>query len=271
MLYFLPTPIGNLADISQRSLELLSSCEILICEDTRFTKKLLHLLSLKYSFTYEEKKFLSLHSHNEEDFLKKIQIQDLKDKLCVFVSDAGMPCISDPGSFLVKLALEHSINYEVLPGANAALVAVAASSLVEKEFTFLAFLPNSGKERTLAISNAFYSSFPVVIYEAPTRILKLVEDFAKLDENRKIFLIKEISKKFERKFFGSIKEVLAELKEANLNGEWVLVLAENENASVNQISQADILALDLPNKTKAKLLAKISGKDSKTIYKELSK
>lgn len=271
MLYFIPTPIGNLSDISQRSLDILSSCEILICEDTRVTKQLLNLLSLKYNFSYENKKFLSLHTHNENDFLSKIQIQDLKDKICAYVSDAGMPCISDPGSFLVKLAIDNLIDYEVLAGANAALVAVAASALIEKEFTFLGFLPNSGRERKLAIFNSLQSNFPIVVYESPKRILALLEEIVKIDENREVFAIKEISKKFETKFFGSAQKVLQDLEGSNLNGEWVLVISQNKQVSQNQITQADILELDIPNKTKAKLLSKITGKDSKTIYKQLSK
>ena len=203
MLYFVPTPIGNLSDISQHSLEIIANCEIVFCEDTRVTKSLINLLKIRYNLNVKDKIFYSLHSHNEEKFLSNLDIE-IFEKSCAYMSDAGMPCISDPGVKLVKFMQEKELDYEVLSGSNALLLAVAASGLVDKEFTFLAFLPNLGKERKLAIQNALNSIYPTVIYESPKRILSLIEDIAKLDSQRKVFLIKEASKKFEKKFFSRI-------------------------------------------------------------------
>ncbi|CZE50396.1 16S rRNA (cytidine(1402)-2'-O)-methyltransferase [Campylobacter geochelonis] len=270
MLYFVPTPIGNLSDISQHSLEIISSCEIVFCEDTRVTKSLINLLKTRYNLEIKDKIFYSLHSHNEESFLKNIDIE-IFSKKCVYMSDAGMPCISDPGVGLVKFAQENGIEYEVISGANALLLAVAASGLVEKEFTFLAFLPNLGKERAIAIQNALNSPYPTVIYESPKRILSLVEDIAKLDENRKLFLIKEASKKFEKKFFETSLNLAKVLKDENLNGEWSVVVQKSPNSTVERINLKDIEELEIPPKQKAKLLSKLTGENSKEIYKKLTK
>ena len=132
MLYLIPTPIGNLSDISSRALEVLQSCEILICEDTRVSKKLLNLLSDKFQISFKISQFYSLHTHNEAEFFAGFDAALLREKVCAYVSDAGMPCISDPGIALVKFAQRSGITYEVLSGANALLLAAAASGLVEK-------------------------------------------------------------------------------------------------------------------------------------------
>lgn len=270
MLYLLPAPIGNLLDVSSHSLEILKICEIILCEDTRVSKKLLNLLETKFELNFGTKEFISIHSHNEE---KKVdEISDiLRDKICVYMSDAGMPCISDPGIHLVRYAQNLGIHYEVISGSNATLLAAAASGLVEKEFIFLSFLPNTGKERTKAIENALNLWCPAVIYESPKRILSLIEAIVNLDENRKIFLIKEATKKFEKKFWGSAKDVAKVLKDENLNGEWSVVIDKNEAYSQEKISLSDIKDLDIPPKQKAKLIAKISGKSVADIYKTLTK
>ena len=271
MLYFVPTPIGNLADISTHALEILTKCEIFICEDTRFSKKLLNLLSEKYQINFTPKEFYSLHTHNESEFFAKFDTLNFTQKNCAFLSYAGMPCISDPGIALVKFAQNNGIEYEILSGANALLLAVAASGIVEKEFFFLGFLPNTGKERKIAIENMLKNPYPCVIYESPKRILSLICGIENLDENRQIFAIKEASKKFETKFFGSAKELALTLKTANLNGEWAVVVAGAKEANFEKISENDIKSLEISPKIKAKLLAKITGKSVKEIYNDLIK
>ena len=271
MLYFVPTPIGNLADISSHALAILSKCEIFICEDTRVTKKLLNLLSEKFQINFSAKEFYSLHTHNEAEFFAKFDAQNFAQKNCAFVSDAGMPCISDPGISLVKFAQNNGIDYEVLSGANALLLAASASGIVEKEFSFLGFLNNGGKERKIQIENLLKNPYPSVIYESPKRIESLICDIANLDANRKIFVIKEASKKFETKFFGIASDVANLLKNANLNGEWAVVVDKSEQAQFEKISAKDIEELEISPKIKAKLLAKITGKSVKEIYNNLIK
>ncbi|MBS4313719.1 16S rRNA (cytidine(1402)-2'-O)-methyltransferase [Campylobacter vulpis] len=269
MLYFIPTPIGNLGDISLRSLELLSACEIVFCEDTRVCKHLIALLNERFKTCIRPQKIFSLHTHNEKEVLERLDLK-LFEKDVAYLSDAGMPGISDPGFAFVQFALKHKLSYEVLPGANAALVALVSSNLCEKEFIFLGFLANKGKERQKEIENLLLNSYPTIIYEAPTRILALVQTIAKFEPERELFAMKEISKKFQTSFRGKAKELAKELKSANLNGEWVLIVAKSlQNFSSNLLCESDILELDLPLKIKSKLLAKMSGKNSKELYQKL--
>ncbi|HDX8138791.1 TPA: 16S rRNA (cytidine(1402)-2'-O)-methyltransferase [Campylobacter fetus] len=269
MLYFLPTPIGNLDDISKRCLDVLELCEIIICEDTRVTKSLITLLNAKFGLQISPKEFYSLHTHNEKDFFDKFDKVRLQTKICIYASDAGMPCISDPGISLVKFAQQNSIKYEVLSGANALLLAAAASGIIEKEFTFLGFLPNLGKERAIAIQNALNSLYPVIIYESPKRILSLIKSISEFDPLREVFIIKEATKKFEAKFKNSATNLLTQLENSNLNGEWCVVIDRSANKALERITTKDIMELDLPLKQKAKLISKITGENAKKIYQNL--
>lgn len=269
MLYFVPTPIGNLNDISFRSLEILKICEIIICEDTRVCKSLISFLNSKFNIQIKPKKFISLHTHNETQFFKNITLAFF-DKNIAYMSDAGMPGISDPGSSLIKYALNHNLSYEVLPGANAALVALVSSGFCKKEFIFMGFLSNKGKERQKDIEKLLDNPYPSIVYESPKRILSLIETIANLEETREIFIMKEISKKFETKLRANAKDLFEILKNTNLKGEWVVVLKEkDQEEQMNFLYEKDILELDLPLKTKSKLLSKIYGKNSKELYKKL--
>ncbi|MGP1485219.1 MAG: 16S rRNA (cytidine(1402)-2'-O)-methyltransferase [Campylobacter sp.] len=270
MLYFVPTPIGNLQDISLHALSVLRECEIIFCEDTRVSKSLINLLNDRFSANINITNFIPLHTHNENSILSQIDVRTF-DKNVAFLSDAGMPGISDPGVALVKFAIKNGINYEVLSGSNAALLGLVASGLCEKEFVFLGFLPNNGKEREIAIQNALNLAFPCVIYESPKRVLSLTENIAKIEPNREIFAIKEATKKFETKFSAKASELVQKLKNTNLNGEWCLVMDKSPNLATEKITKADINELDISPKAKAKLLAKITGRSVKEIYSELTK
>lgn len=138
MLTLVPTPIGNLDDISKRAITALLEAELIYCEDTRVTKKLLQLLSERENLDFNCKDFKSFHSHNEKQILKNLSIEDF-NKNIVYVSDAGMPCVSDPGASLVQYCIENSLDYDVIPGANAVLTAFAMSGFLNTEFTFLVF------------------------------------------------------------------------------------------------------------------------------------
>ncbi|MBR8465481.1 16S rRNA (cytidine(1402)-2'-O)-methyltransferase [Campylobacter sp. faydin G-140] len=269
MIYFIPTPIGNLSDISLRALDTLRICEIVICEDTRVAKSLINLLNERFNASIKIDKFIPLHTHNEEQFFSNLE-PNFFDKNVAYVSDAGMPGISDPGVTLVRYAQQNKIKYEILSGANAALLTVVASGLCEKEFVFLGFLPNTGKERKLALQNALNLAYPCVIYESPKRVLNLVESIAKFDASRKIFAIKEATKKFETKFKNEAAKLVNELKVSNLNGEWCIVVDKSLNATQENISIDDINALNITPKVKAKLLSKITGEDVKKIYARLT-
>ncbi len=269
MVYFIPTPIGNLDDISQRSLKLLCESRTLFCEDTRITKKLLSLLSEKHNLTFNIENFISLHSHNEKYVLDNIDMT-IFDETVAYLSDAGMPCISDPGSYFVLFCQEQNISYEILPGANAALLAYASSGFSNPKFTFYGFLPHKGKQRETGLEFIKNSSIPIILYESPHRIEKLAKELAKLLPERKAIFIKEATKKFERRFVSTCKEINEQLKDANLKGEWVIVIDSEDTAKGDAITQEDILELKLPPKQKAKLLAKVTGESVKSWYDKLS-
>jgi 16S rRNA (cytidine1402-2'-O)-methyltransferase len=271
MLTFIPTPIGNPQDITIRALREFEKATLFLCEDTRETKRLLRILEERFDFTYpsDEVEFLSFHEHNGEARLKEIASRLEKEEV-VYVSDAGMPVISDPGQVLVEYSQTHKIAYDVLPGGTAVATAYAASGFKEGEFTFCAFLPQKGTERTSKLIEIMNAKINVVLYEAPHRIEKLIAEISHIDEEREVFFSKELTKKFQNYYRGSAKEILEKFENVTINpkGEWVVVIrAKKEEAKVLYV--ADILAFDLQPKIKAKLLAKLTDKSVKEWYSEL--
>ncbi len=267
MLHFIPTPIGNLEDITLRSLSLLSKATIILCEDTRVSKKLIHLLQDRFDFTPKVKKYISIHTHNEKEIIQKLDKELFLEDI-VYLSDAGMPSISDPGCYLVQYCIKNNIKYEVLPGANALTLAYAWSGFCQKEFLFIGFLPHKGKERDKELNKAMFSGYITIIYEAPHRLLKLLEQICNIDEKREIFLLKEATKKYQSYYKGMAFEIFDRLKDENIRGEWVVVLNSDKKID-SSITQKDILELNISKKQKAKLLAKITNKTVKEIYHEL--
>jgi len=259
LLSLVSTPIGNLKDISLRAINALKEAEIIFCEDTRVTKKLLNLLEIPLN-----KEFISMHSHNEEKILKTLNPQILQTKNVVYVSDAGMPVISDPGSKLVKFCQENNISYSIVPGPNAALTAFVASGF-EGEFTFFGFLPHKGKERENKLIEIINHNKISILYESPHRIEKLINELKKHIPNRTIFLAKELTKIHETFIKSKAKDINID----NPKGEWVVIIDKGTKEKKLELNQNDILNLPLPIKEKAKLLAKISNKSTKEIYNEL--
>jgi 16S rRNA (cytidine1402-2'-O)-methyltransferase len=269
VLTLVPTPIGNLEDISFRSLEALKSAELFLCEDTRVTKKLLTLLSEKYHLTFPCNSFQSFHHHNQDKLLATFEVTTFKEKNIVYVSDAGMPCVSDPGATLVEYCIKNGIQYDVLPGANAILTAYALSGFDYAQFSFFGFLPHKGKERQNAFNTLMQSPFVAIVYESPHRLVKFLEELSVYDENRVIFLAKEITKKFQKTFKGSAKTVFEQLKNSSIKGEWVVVVEPMTQNAGERITVQDIQELQLPPKQKAKLLSKMTGRSIKEIYQEI--
>ena len=259
MLTLIPTPIGNLQDITDRAVTKLNSCELLLCEDTRVTKQLLTLLSKQYPISCDAK-MVSFHQYNHKQRLAEIANQ-LKDCEVVYVSDAGMPAISDPGAELVQYCQQEGITYDVLPGANAAITAFAASGF-EGAFTFYGFLPKTSTQK--AFEQVMENSTHTVVYESPHRIQKTVQSIQEYDPQRKLFLAKEISKKFQTFYYGRARDI--ELK--NTKGEWVVVIYKATQGSVT-LSQQELLQLPLPLKTKSKLLARCGTQSAKEWYNTL--
>jgi 16S rRNA (cytidine1402-2'-O)-methyltransferase len=198
LLQLVPTPIGNIGDISLRAIEALSEADILLCEDTRVTKKLLHILKERYNLSPKEnQEFISLHSHNEKYFIEKLETSFFESNV-VYVSDAGMPGISDPGQALVNYCLENSIEYDVLPGANAVLTAFVASGFIETKMLFWGFLPHKGKDRIASLQGALSSGYTTILYESPHRLEKLLNELNLEAPELEIFLAKELTKKISK-------------------------------------------------------------------------
>jgi len=269
MLTFIPTPIGNPQDITIRALKEFEKATLFLCEDTRETKRLLRILEERFELNYPKVEFLSFHEHNGAERLLEIA-ERLKDEQVVYVSDAGMPVISDPGQILVEYCQQNNIKYDVLPGGTAVTTAYAASGFEEGEFLFYAFLPQKGSERSSALVELMNKPENVVLYEAPHRIEKLISEIVQIDETREVFFSKELTKKFQNYYRGTAKEIFELFENATINskGEWVVVIgAKKEEAKALYLD--DILAFDLQPKVKAKLLAKLTDKSVKEWYNKL--
>ncbi|HHH37512.1 MAG TPA: 16S rRNA (cytidine(1402)-2'-O)-methyltransferase [Epsilonproteobacteria bacterium] len=267
MITFIPTPIGNPLDITLRAMRLFEEAELFLCEDTRETKRLMRLLVERYEMRSPEADFLSFNEHNGAQRLEEVA-EKLRERKIVYVSDAGMPVISDPGQLLVAYCQEQNIPYDVLPGASAVVTAYAASGFEAGKFLFFGFLPHKGSERNRALNEALKTGYNTSLYEAPHRLMKLLEEVAAADPDREIFLAKELTKKFQTYYKKPAKALLEYFREMYIRGEWVVII-EAQKSERKALYLEDIMALDLAPKPKAKLLAKVTGESVKSCYERL--
>lgn len=270
MLTFVPTPIGNLEDITIRALRTLERAEVVFCEDTRIARRLFSLLQERHGMAPRDPAFISLHSHNEAAVIEGLE-PALFDKEVVYMSDAGMPCISDPGAALAAWCRRNKVAYTVLPGPTAFATAYAASGFSEPHFLFYGFLPPKEKAREEALARLANEPYPVILYEAPHRLIKLLESLEKILPERRIFAAKELSKKHERYFEGKPEELMKTITGSLIKGEWVLVLdAKGQQEGEIDDRIEEILKMELPPKKKAKMLAKITDETAGIWYDRLT-
>ena len=241
--------------------------ELIFCEDTRVTKKLLSLLGEKNNLDFSNKEYKSYHSHNEKKVLETLTIETFT-KNVVYVSDAGMPCVSDPGATLVDYCIQNNIKYDVLPGANAVLTAYAMSGFTHTTFSFHGFLDHKGKERASKLNSILNDDKLAILYESPHRLAKLLEELNKLVPNRTIFLAKEITKLHQTTYKNTAANLYEEFKSINIRGEWVVVI-EPSIITGCAIELKDIQDLDLAPKIKAKLISKLTGQSIKEVYQQI--
>ncbi|APW64412.1 MULTISPECIES: 16S rRNA (cytidine(1402)-2'-O)-methyltransferase [Arcobacteraceae] len=267
MLCLVPTPIGNLEDVSKRSLQVLQECELIFCEDTRVTKKLLSLLGEKNNLDFSNKEYKSYHSHNEKKVLETLS-KETFTKNVVYVSDAGMPCVSDPGASLVDYCIKNNIEYDVLPGANAVLTAYAMSGFESTTFSFHGFLDHKGKQRASKLDAILNDNKLAILYESPHRLAKLLEELKDKAPNRTIFLAKEITKLHQTIYKNKASNLFEEFKNINIRGEWVVIIEPLETIG-SALELKDIQDLDLAPKVKAKLISKLTGQSTKEVYQQL--
>lgn len=217
VLNIVPTPIGNLEDITLRSLDTLKNSDYILCEDTRVSKKLLN----KYNI---EVQLVSFHSFNEHKTVQKHINQILDGKVVSLISDAGTPSISDPGFLIVRESIKNNIEINCLPGATALIPAIVNSGLSSERFVFEGFLPIK-KGRNKRIKNLVDEKRSIVIYESPKRILKLINDLMGfLGEDRKASISRELSKIYQENIRGTLKELYDKLENINIKGEFVIVI-----------------------------------------------
>lgn len=253
LLYLLATPIGNIKDITYRAIEVLSDADIIACEDSRNTKKLL-------SFYNISKQTYSLHEHNEKVASLSL-IEKIKEgKKVVYVSDAGYPLVSDPGFILVQLCLENDINVSLIPGPCAFLSALLPSGLDTTHFYFHGFLSPKETARKKELESLSDKQETIIFYEAPHRILKTLESIAIVYPNRKVVLARELTKLHEE-YIYFIAEEYKDLDESTLKGEMVIVL-EGKNKNSDDDENTIIEAI--------KNLKKDKSKTNKDIVKEIS-
>ncbi len=213
MLYIIPTPIGNLGDITLRSIEVLEKVEILLCEDTRVSANLLDLLKIK-----NRPKLFSYYQEVESQKLREVLGFLENKKIVGLVSDAGTPLLSDPGWLLVKTAIRMGIKVEALPGANALLPALQLSGLPADKFVFLGFLPKKEGERKKILES--FEGVTKIAYESPERLVSTVKMF---DSSVKIAICRELTKMHEEVISGNKESVLLDLAKLDSRGEIVIV------------------------------------------------
>lgn len=220
-LYLIPTPIGNMDDITLRSIKIIETVEILFCEDTRTTGLLLNHLGIK-------KKMISNHKFNEQNNKNKI-IEYLEKGFDVgLVSDRGMPIISDPGYILTKHVAELGYNVVSLPGATAFVPALTSSSINSEHFLFYGFLNSKRNERIKELEKLKYEPYTIIFYESPHRIKESISDLKNiLGNNRDISISREITKKHEEIYRGKMSDVLEYVE--NIKGELVIIVSGNNS------------------------------------------
>jgi 16S rRNA (cytidine1402-2'-O)-methyltransferase len=216
-LYLVPTPIGNLEDMSFRALRILKEADVIAAEDTRNTRKLCSYFEI-------ETPLISYHEHNKQSSGKHIIDRLLSGQTVALVSDAGMPTISDPGYELVQGALEEKITVVPLPGANAALTALISSGLPPQPFYFYGFLPRNRKEKKKELETLKKISSTWVIYESPHRLKETLKEVFDIVGDRQIVLCRELTKKFEEFIRGTVSEMVTWVSETEIRGEFCLII-----------------------------------------------
>lgn len=265
-LYIVATPIGNLGDISQRAIDILTQVDVIACEDTRHTGKLLSAFSIK-------NKTLSLHDHNERQ--RQDQIADLlkQGKSVALVSDAGTPLISDPGFHLVRHCRQQGLSVSPIPGACAAISALSCAGLPTDRFSFEGFLPSKSGARKTTLAALANETRTMVFYDAPRRAIDTITDIIEvLGGERYVVIARELTKTFETIHSDSAENLHQWLSEDpnQLKGEMVLII-EGHKIDPNAISPEIIetlklLVAELPPKKACAVTAKIYGVKKNTLY-----
>lgn len=251
-LFIVPTPIGNLQDITFRAIETLKSVAIIYAEDTRNSGKLLKHFEISTSLK-------SYHKFNEKARVDEILEIVKNGKNVAIISDAGTPGISDPAQIIVKKCVKNGIQIIPIPGAIAAIVALSASGLSTESFSFYGFIPKTEIKQKEFLKNLISKKETLIFYESPKRVEQTLHNFLEIFGNREVVIAKELTKIYETFFRGKIKKVLAQLNETNLKGEFVILLEGAGEIEVSDSEIANLLEMEI-----------ISGKSQKDAVKNVS-
>tara|TARA_X000000950_G_scaffold163291_1_gene199619 strand:+ start:2984 stop:3673 length:690 start_codon:yes stop_codon:yes gene_type:complete len=223
-LYVVPTPIGNLDDITIRAIETLKKSDLILSEDTRRAKKLLNHYKI---FT----KIKSYHLNNEHKKVDEYVELMLQDKIISLITDAGTPCISDPGFLLIRKAIKKGIQITCLPGPTALIPALVLSGLPSDAFIFEGFLPRK-KGRKIKLKKISKNTITTIIYESPYRIIKTLSDLLEfLGGDREVSISREISKIYEETYRGTVSDALAHFSDKKIKGEFVICINKGTDLS----------------------------------------
>lgn len=273
-LYLVATPIGNLEDITLRAIRTLKEVDLIACEDTRQTQKLLSHYGI-------EKRTTSYHEHNELTRSAELIMQLERGESIALVTDAGMPGISDPGYRLVALAIRHHIPVVPIPGPTAFLAALVASGLPTDSFRFNGFLPEKSGKRCKLLESVRNSPRTQIFYEAPHRLIESLQDVADvLGPTRHVVIAREVTKIYEEFVRGQARDVLEEMKlRDEIRGEITLLIGKEEDHGTPVLEQKNVRTRirdlmkneGLDEKEAMKRLAKEMGVSKSEVYRELQK
>jgi 16S rRNA (cytidine1402-2'-O)-methyltransferase len=230
-LYLVGTPIGNLEDISVRALRILKEADIIAAEDTRNTKKLCNYFEI-------DTPLMSYHEHNLAVGGEKLLTFLQEGKTIALVSDAGLPCISDPGADIVEKAIAQNFPVVPIPGPNAAITALIASGLTPQPFFFYGFLNRGKKDRRQQLEQLKKRQETILLYEAPHRLKETLKDMEAILGNRRIVLARELTKKFEEFLRGTLAEAIEWSQTEEIRGEFCIVLEGNQEVEVEDSEEA---------------------------------
>jgi 16S rRNA (cytidine1402-2'-O)-methyltransferase len=268
-LYIVATPIGNLEDITLRALRILEQADLIACEDTRQTQKLLNYFGI-------QKRTVSYHEHNEIGRTQQLLANLQQGARIALVSDAGMPGISDPGSVIIREAVQREIPVVPVPGPSALISAVVASGLETSSFRFFGFLPAKSGQRRTFLEQLKTAPETLVFYEAPHRIIETLHDlFVTLGPGRRVVIARELSKIHEEFRRGTVQEVLEQLQGREIKGEITLIVegqveqqpitAEKKSLGVRM---KELMGQGADEKTALKNAAKEFGMSRSEAYRE---
>lgn len=263
-LYIVATPIGHLADISLRALAILSQVDVVVCEDTRVTGRLLMHYGVKTTL-------IAHHKHNETESTEKILLALQSGKSVALVSDAGTPLISDPGAVLIQKAVALGIEVTSIPGACAAIVGLSVSGLPTESFTFVGFLPPKLSARQMVLLRYKQHEETLIFYEAPHRLLSTLTDMLRVLGLRKCVVARELTKKFESVFRGTTEAAVAFFTEEAPKGEFVVMVEGAQTTDKEELTDAVILEVltRCSSKDAAAELATMYGVPKKDVYQRI--